>query len=467
MQDLGFSRIFFGSLGIGAAFFLYFRIKLRLWQSLKLSAQKSLQKIRNKERPFFYSSYYTKQAATSRFWHRSLSPETKLSRLLTLKLNKGETKLQKAIKKNPENWKLLLLYADICLLQNKRIEFSLTLNNLKLPLWTPRALRADYLRLSALNDLYQTDMYSASKKLSRALKIYQKKGFSYEEAECYLNLGQTYRISGVFDVAFTMFQEAEKLYTAMALPSKQAEAVAYKGLLEISRENYQTAEEYLTEAETICQQHQLYQTKADIQNWHGLSLYLQKAEKKAKKLFQNVIAKNSHATKEASAFAYEMLARIALHLKEYEQALHNAEQALLRHNANNHEAGIFENLYLKAEIYFALKNYTQSSEILTTLIKNKTSNYTTFYPANAYSLLGLIEMHQNHLNLARTLFKQAIDLENSKNRLKGAAIDYNNLAEICLQEGDKKSAENYLRQALSYAEEIEDHELKDYLKAKL
>ena len=153
--------------------------------------------------------------------------------------------------------------------------------------------------------------------------------------------------------------------------------------------------------------------------------------------------------------------------KEYEQALHNAEQALLRHNANNHEAGIFENLYLKAEIYFALKNYTQSSEILTTLIKNKTSNYTTFYPANAYSLLGLIEMHQNHLNLARTLFKQAIDLENSKNRLKGAAIDYNNLAEICLQEGDKKSAENYLRQALSYAEEIEDHELKDYLKAKL
>ena len=196
-------------------------------------------------------------------------------------------------------------------------------------------------------------------------------------------------------------------------------------------------------------------------------MYLQKAEKKAQKLFQNVVTKNSHATKEASAFAYEMLARIALHLKEYEQALHNAEQALLRHNANNHEAGIFENLYLKAEIYFAIKNYTQSSEILTTLIKNKTSSYTTFYPANAYSLLGLIEMHQNHLNLARTLFKQAIDLENSKNRLKGAAIDYNNLAEICLQEGDKKSAENYLRQALSYAEEIEDHELKDYLKAKL
>ena len=467
MQDLEFSDIIFTSLGIGSIIFLYFHTRLRLWQDLKLSAKKSIEKIKNKGRPFFYNSYYIKQCATRKFFHQSATAEAKLYIAISTSLKKGEKKLTEAIKKSPKNWRLLLLYADICLQQNKRIEFSNTLNNIHLPLCTPSVLRADYLRLSALNELYQTNMYDASKKLSKALKIYQKNGFSYEEAECYLALGQTYRISGVFDVAYTMFQEAEKLYQSMDIPSKQAEAVAYQGLLEISRENYKTSEEYFIKAEEICQEHQLAQTANDIRNWHGLALYLQAKMPQAQKLFQTVISNKSPTSKEASAFAYEMLARITLRSKHFDKALHYAEQALIRHNENHHQAGIFENLYLKAEIYYVSDNLQKSAEILTALVRNKTSSYTTFYPANAYSLLGLIEMRQNNLRMARTLFKQALDLENSKNRLKGAAIDYNNLAEICLQEGDKNSAENYLRQALNYAEEIEDTELRDYLKAKL
>ncbi len=467
MQDLEFSNIIFTSLGIGSIIFLYFRIRLHLWQILKMNAQKSLQKIKNKERSFFYNSYYTKQTAIRKFFHQPATAEAKLYIAISTSLKKGEKKLKKAIEQSPKNWRLLLLYADICLTQNKRIEFGQTLNNLKIPFWASSALHADYLRLTALNDLYQTDMYDASKKLSKALKIYQKNGFSYEEAECYLALGQTYRISGVFDVAYTMFQEAEKLYKSMELPCKQAEAVAYQGILEISRENYKTSEDYFIQAEEICQKHQLAQTITDIKNWHGLALYLQTKEKEALKMFQSVTSDKTSATEEASAFAYEMLARITLHTKQFDKALHYAEQALLHHNENRHQAGIFENLYLKAEIYYATDNLQKSAEILTALVRNKTSSYTTFYPANAYSLLGLIEMRQNNLRMARTLFKQALDLENSKNRLKGAAIDYNNLAEISLREGDKKSAEKYLRQALNYAEEIEDNELKDYLKAKL
>ena len=281
MQDLEFSRIFFGSLGIGSIFFLYFHTRLRLWQIWKINAKKSLQKIKNKERPFFYNSYYTKQTATRKFFHQSATAEAKIYIALSTSLKKGEKNLKKAIEQSPKNWKLLLLYADICLIQNKRVEFGNALNNLHLPFLTPSALRADYLRLSALNDLYQTNMYDASKKLSKALKIYQKNSFTYEEAECYLALGQTYRISGVFDVAYTMFQEAEKLYKSMELSSKQAEAVAYQGLLEISRENYKTSEEYFTQAEKICQEHHLSQTLNDIKNWHGLALYLQAKEKEA------------------------------------------------------------------------------------------------------------------------------------------------------------------------------------------
>lgn len=467
MQDLEFSRIFFGSLGIGSIIFLYFNTRFRLWQALKINAKKSIEKIKHQERPYFYNSYYTKQTTTRKFFHQTTTTEAKIYISLSTSLKKGEKRLKKAIEQSPKNWRLLLLYADISLLQNKRIEFGNTLNNLHLPFLAPSALRADYLRLSALHDLYQTNMYDASKKLSKALKIYQKNSFTYEEAECYLALGQTYRISGVFDVAYTMFQEAEKLYKSMDLPSKQAEAVAYQGLLEISRENYRTSEEYFIQAEKICRKHHFPQTLNDIKNWHGLALYLQAKEKEAQKKFQTIISNKSNTSKETFAFAYEMLARITLHTKQFDKALHYAEQALIHHNENHHQAGIFENLYLKAEIYYATDNLQKSAEILTSLVRNKTSNYTTFYPANAYSLLGLIEMRQNNLRMARTLFKQALDLENSKNRLKGAAIDYNNLAEICLQEGDKNSAENYLRQALNYAEEIEDTELRDYLKAKL
>ncbi len=467
MQDLEFSDIIFASIGIGGIIFVYFHIRFRLLRFLKIAAQKSLQKIKNKERHFFYNSHYTKQTATRKFFHQSATAEAKIYTALSTSLKKGEKELQKAIKQTPRNWRLLLLYADICLTQNKRVEFGNTLNNLHLPFGAPSALRADYLRLTALNELYQTNMYDASKKLSKALKIYQKNGYSYEEAECYLALGQTYRISGVFDVAYTMFQEAEKLYKSMELSSKQAEAVAYQGLLEISRENYHTSEEYFIKAEELCQEHQLVQTISDIKNWHGLALYLQAKHSQAQKLFQSIISDKFPATKEAQAFAYEMLGRITFHAKKYATALRYTEQAMICHKDTHHQAGIFESLYLKAEIYYATDNLQKSTEILTALVRNKTSSYTTFYPANAYSLLGLIEMRQNNLRMARTLFKQALDLENSKNRLKGAAIDYNNLAEICLQEGDKNGAEKYLRQALNYAEEIEDNELKEYLKAKL
>ena len=96
-----------------------------------------------------------------------------------------------------------------------------------------------------------------------------------------------------------------------------------------------------------------------------------------------------------------------------------------------------------------------------------TPPFTTINPAKAYTSLGLTNLRQNRLSSAHTLFKQAIDLENSKNRIKGAAIDYNNLAEIALREGNTEEASAYLRQALSYAEMLEDEELKNYLKAKL
>lgn len=356
-------------------------------------------------------------------------------------------------------------------------------------------------------------------------------------------LTQIYRISGVFDVAFTMLREAKKIWQELGIPAKQAETEAYFGLAEIGRENYAAAEEYLAAAARICAEHNLIQTGADVKNWAGAySLSFGTKTTAPPKFFplspapkqhfpppflppltQNQHRYNHHApnsdtnfphpasditisdiaaaaapdtaapasataasdttapatataqalskphavSAEARAFAVEMLARISLRRKQYSEALCRADEALALHQKSRHRPGIFENLYLKAEILYASDDYEQSAGILTALIKEKAPAFTTFYPANAYTLLGLINLRQDRLNTARTLFKQAIDLENSQNRIKGAAIDYNNLAELALREGSGEEARTYLQQALSYAEMLEDEELKNYLKAKL
>ena len=471
--------------------------------------------------------------------------------------------LQKALRAAPRNWRLQMLCAELCRILNRRAEFQHIVEQIRLPspasvlfrvplsapaflrfpLPVPSALKADFLLLTALGELYQTDMYSASAHCSQALRLYQKNGFAWEEAECYMALAQIYRISSIFDVAFTMLREAKKIWQELGIPAKQAETEAYFGLAEIGRENYAAAEEYLAAAARICAEHNLIQTGADVKNWQGLTAYLRHEDDRAAEVFSAVacskatlsatvstpshpkpntdttttpptsdtnfphpasditisdiaaaaapdtaapasataasdttapatataqtLSKPHAVSAEARAFAIEMLARISLRRKQYSEALCRADEALALHQKSRHRPGIFENLYLKAEILYASDDYEQSAGILTALIKEKAPAFTTFYPANAYTLLGLINLRQDRLNTARTLFKQAIDLENSQNRIKGAAIDYNNLAELALREGSGEEARTYLQQALSYAEMLEDEELKNYLKAKL
>lgn len=517
MQDLTLTDIFFIPLLLGGLAVLCFAVRIRLLHRCRIAADASLLPLRQKDLPLFYSSYYLKQDCTRHFFRLPQTAEARLAALAAADPAAALPEVRKAVHASPRNWRLLLLYAGLCRILNRRRDFQHAIEQIRLPspasvlfraplsapaflrfpLPVPSALKADFLLLSALGELYQTDMYSASAHCSRALRLYQKNGFAWEEAECYMALAQIYRISDVFDVAFTMLREAKKIWQELGIRAKQAETEAYFGLAEIGRENYAAAEEYLAAAARICAEHNLFQTGADIKNWLGLAAYLQHEDDRAAEAFAAVAcpdapsaplpangspqtattssapvtaafsASPAAATPQARAFAAEMLARINLRRGQYPQALNCAGEALALHRLDNHRPGIFENLYLKAEILYASNDYEQSAEILTALIKEKTPAFTTFYPANAYTLLGLINLRQDRLNAARTLFKQAVDLENSQNRIKGAAIDYNNLAELALREGSGEEARTYLQQALSYAEMLEDEELKNYLKAKL
>lgn len=465
MQDFTLNRLFFLDFFTIAIIIIAIILNLNIIKSYKILSKKTIKQLSNKDLPIFYSTYALKHKSLCNFFKLSVNQLTNYELKAIKNIQSALKSVAKDIKKTPHNYKLLLLYAKLNYITNNTTDFLHIINQIKLPFFCSRSNKARYYHLLAASELHQTDMLSASAHCSKALRLYQKKGFAYEEAECYLTLAQIYRISGVFDVAFTMLNEAKKIFTNLNIPSKIAETEAYFGLTELGRENYSTATDYLQSAVLLSVNNNLKQTYADTKNWLGLCYFLENKISLAIDCFNN--ASKSTATLSTLGFSSEMLARIYLKKQNYAKALKQADIALINYQQTKHKSGIFENLYLKAEIFYLTKKYSKSKEILTELIKQKTPHSTTYYPANAYTLLGLINLKEQNTQKAKTLFKQAVDLEHSQNRLKGAAIDYNNLAEISFIEGQKKEAETYLSQALNYAIEIEDKELINYLQNKL
>ena len=460
MKDFGLWGLFFAGIVTGVAVAAGFIIRFRLLRYCQVAAAESLKPFKTKDIPFYYSSYAVKQECVRKFFGLG-NPQKNI-------LTNGDiTPAFQKLNSYPfkSRYKTLLCAYLLSLEAYGRVMFRDYINHYKLPRFAPKFYRALYYFLSAQAKLYETDMHGASVYASKALEIYQKLGFAYEQGETYLLLSQIYRITGVFDVAHTMLREAKKCFAELGFSAKIAETTAYAGLLELNRENFKEAVKTLDEASDIAQKNKLTRTYGDIANWRGLAHYLSGEMQKAEACFKT--AYKLIPSREAQVYAAEMLARVMSKIGNFDEALHYVNKALNIGKNISDKTAEPENLYLKAEILHRLQKNGQSAQILTNLIRKKFPPSSTFYPANAYTLLGLIKLERNELELAKTLFKQAADLEHGKNRLKGAAADYNNLAEIANREGNSTVAQTYLKQALAYAECIEDRELAAYLKAKL
>ncbi len=465
MEDLVFNRLFFAVLAISVIIFAIFKLRFKLLHNCRIAAQKSLGAFTERELPFYYSSYALKQECVRKFFRLKPTVYGVLSRAAMKNIKLAAPLIRRKTQTAEQPSDILLLDAQVSLLLNDRERFGHIMQNLALvPLFAPQRLKAQYLYLSAHHEMYLTDMLSASEHCSSALRLYQKLGFMYEEAECFMTLMHIYRISGVQDVAFSMLQEAEKLYKCLHMGAKLAEVQAYFGLIELGRENYAVAAAYLVKAAEIARNYNLTDTRISVYNWLGLAKYLSGKPARAKYYFQKVWT--VQATDEARAFATEMLARIYKDEGRYKQALRFAERALAANRRAGNSAGIFESLYLKAEILYVRQEFAESKKILTELIRRKSPPSSIYYPANAYTLLGVINLREENLDIAETLFKQAADLEHGHNRLKGAAIDFNNLAELARMKNMPEEAERYLNQAVEYAEKVNDEKLKAYLLSK-
>lgn len=467
MKDFDIEILFFLEIILCVAIGIAFMVRFKLLKHCQAAAKESIIPFQNKDLPFYYSSSAVKQECLYKFFGLR-PPLTTLLALKAIKTNNLKKRFEltkKHLQKHPANQNLRLLTAELALLCNEGQTFRHLIKEMEIPAVFAKHKRAKYNYLKANEALYETDLSTASALGSKALETSQKLGFQYEEASCYLLLMQIYRITGVFDVAETMLKEADKRFCKLKMNAKKAECTAYLGLISFGREQYDFAIRYLSDAAAIAKRYKLYRSYADINNWLGLSFYMNNKKGKAEKSFR--IALKESKTSECTAYAAEMLARIRYQLKDYKNALKYVETALKASNSSQNIAGLLENLYIKAEIFFNTGNPEQSKKILTEIIKKKLLPSTPFYPANAYTLLGLIYLGENKLSKAKNLFKQAVDLEHGRNRLKGAAIDYNNLAEVARLEGCTIEAEQYLKQALAYAEKINDETLKSYLAAKL
>ncbi len=416
--------------------------------------KKNIQQTTFSDAPFFYSTYYNQKK-----WF--LYNDYYLAHSLSKNFSKSVSQIKKLYNLQTQNYKISILYAKAKLLQNQR-DYLLT----PPPFYAHLSFKADYYYLQAQKDIYITDLQNASNKLAKALKIYKKLGFLYECALCYQSMSSIYKLCGTKDVALTLLYEAMSIYKNLKITPKIAEVTAYLGIFEIEQENYDNSIMYFNDALKICSTNKFKQTFYDINNWKALSYFLQQDYKKTLQTLNEVtdITKLSASSK---AFNFEMFARTYYKTNKYKNALQYAELSLNEYKKQKNKQEIFELSYLIAEIYFYQKQYLKSKEILIDLIKQKTSHKALYYPANAYTLLGLIYQKENSPNKALNMFKQALDLENSHNRQKGAIIDYNNLAEISLKLGKKNKATQYLNSALDLAKELKDNNLVSYLEKKL
>lgn len=449
-------------------FVLVYILHAHYKNNLQKQQSRYINLLKSVDLPIYFSQDYIKQESLRLTFHR----KQKLLNVLQMMAIKNPLFVlpmsRKVIKEYPLP-DFCLLNAELELLDNQYENADQTLSMIKNPQHLSASRKAKYEYLKGKYQTYITDMESASHHFSNALNFYRSQWekhhlYQYEYAECLNATAQMYRLSNMLDNAFELFLSARKLFESIPVPAKQIEVDAYMGMMELSRENHQVAKEYLDTAQKLAQKYKFNKTKADIKNWYGMLHCGLGDIKSAQKNFTTAL--NKAKTLQTKAFAAEMLARIytSAEHKNIDKAMEYIKKSITFNKKINNSAGIFESEYLRAEIYFNQKEYTKSRQILTSLIKRFNTPSGTYYPANAYTLLGMIEFQKGRLNHAANLFKQAVDMEHSRCRFNGAIADYNNLAFVARCQGEMDLAQKYLSAALKIAEEIGDTELTKRIK---
>ena len=351
--------------------------------------------------------------------------------------------------------KALVQIAYINILGNKKEEakdFLNLINEKKLPL----AETALYRYCMAKLALEVGDLYNASNDASIAVRLFHKTKSFYEEAKAYFLLGEIYRVSGVSDMAYFMYDEAKKISNKLHCESLKADILGCVGMLFTMQERFNAAQDAFQESLDInlkvgrdkacaCIYNQLALLKLLAEDYEESSLYVNKALR--------------YAFVDTNAFSFEVMAKIYFARKDYEEAIKNAVIAQKKYWGGGNLTAYFESLYLEALCLFNQEKYNIAEEKIRHLISISNENETAFHLANAYSLLGAIYMKKEKPQRAKPFFEEAIRHELKNNRIEGMVSDYVNLGIIARDMGDYDGALMNFNEAKRYATEVQNEEL--------
>lgn len=309
--------------------------------------------------------------------------------------------------------------------------------------------------------MFEGDMAKASEDMGRALKIFQKKNMLYEEAEAYFVLGTMYRISGVFDVAEFMFRSAIKLFLVLGASNCLTEVFASMALMLSLQSRFEEAEEYLKKATKTAKNDAKLQGFVECQK-AMLCLNQEKAKEA-----ESIVVKIVERTKEKSVamFAQEILCRIWSEEKKYSRVIKNIGKVFDYYWQEGNYGVALECLYLKAVALSKDNKKDEAETVLREVIDKEKLHKSSFFVANAYTLLGLLLLEKNETERAKTFFYLALEQELCCDRKKGVAIDYANLAMIEKKCGNRTEALKNLEAALKYAKEADDDLYEEIKKA--
>ncbi len=369
--------------------------------------------------------------------------------------------LENLIKANPENQNLLLLLTEIYFTLGEYQKFKLALSSISQN--TPYSTAKKFY-WEAYNYLQEGDLLSASENLSKAVKIFHKNAYFYEEAEAHLLMGTIYRICAVEDVSLFMFKTAQKIFNELNAKRKEAEVLGNLGMLMVLQSRFDEAFDFFKKAKDIYLFFKQSLGEAEIINQEALTLLIQKnfssAQKSAQKAF-NMHKKINNI--EGEAFSLELLGHMNCETKNWNAVLNHSRKAQSFYIKTQNFPALLESLFLEAKADFELEKNNESENILRKIIDFSLNHPSCFHVANAYNLLGLIYLKLGNLKRAKGLFQQSLEQELKNERASGAAIDYTNIAMIDYRRGLNEQAEITLKRALDYAKADGETELVAFL----
>ncbi len=319
---------------------------------------------------------------------------------------------------------------------------------------TNKKTRGLQLLVSARLNLREGQLKEASLDIERALSIFKKQKWLYEEATAYIVWGEIYRMAGEYDIAEMMYKSALKIWQKINCLTGVCEVLGNLGTLCAAQARWQEAEDYFTRAEAINIRHKAEKLHLSILCHHAILEVMRQKPKQALRRIEHIKVEKYDDDMKALILSVQVRAEAALHHQG--KACKLGKEVFDLYWKRKKYAQAWDIKYLTADIYLQEKKYLQAELILRDLLKAARKKKTNVALEDVYTALGLAMLGRGDFAGAKKYFYEALNLEIGNNNFAGAAVDYMNLAEVFRQSGDIEKECRCLDGVLQYADGNEE-----------